>query len=341
MGTQIGELLEKEKISLEHLQGRIVGVDAFNTLYQFVSTIRGQDGTPLMDSRGRITSHLTGMLYRTTNLMEKGIRPVFVFDGKPSELKAETREKRSAIRTQAKEKFELAKREGREEDARKFASQAATITGDMVKEAKELASLMGIPIVQAPSEGEAQAAFMCAKGDVFGCVSQDYDSLLFGAPLLFRNIAVSGKRKVPGRNIYIDVEPERIELEKTLRILNIDRRKLVWIGILVGTDFNEKFPKVGPKTALKLVQAHDSFEKIIEETGHAPDFDYRKIEEIFLEQKPETSYSLEFREPQCEKIIDFLCAQRGFSEERVSNALKKIEAKAQEKGNQSSLDKWF
>jgi len=341
MGTQIGDLLEKEKISLEHLQGRTVAIDAFNTLYQFVSTIRGRDGTPLMDSKGRITSHLTGMLYRTTNLMEKGVRPVFVFDGKPSELKAETREKRSAIRTAAKEKFELAKKEGREEDARKFARQSATLSGKMIEEAKELASLLGVPVVQAPSEGEAQAAFMCEKGDVFGCVSQDYDSLLFGTPLLFRNIAVSGKRKVPGRNIYIDVEPERIELEKTLRILNIDRRKLVWIGILVGTDFNEKFPKVGPKTALKLVQNNDSFEKIVEETGHEPEFDYGDIEKIFLEQKPEENYSLEFREPETEKIKDFLCAQHDFSEERVSNALKKIRSKAQEKGSQSDLKKWF
>lgn len=340
MGTKIGELVKKEEIELNFLQGRKIGVDTFNILYQFLSTIRGRDGTPLMDSQGRTTSHLTGLLYRTANLVEREIRPVFVFDGEPSELKEKTREERRKIRTDAKKKMEKAQKEGKEEEARKYGQQAVSLTGEMIEESKELLELMGLPIVQAPSEGEAQVARMVEKGEVFGCVSQDYDALLFGTPILLRNITVSGKRKIPGKDVYYEVSPEKIELEESLKELGIDRKKLVWIGLLVGTDFNEKFPKIGPKTALDLVKKFDSFEEIIKETKHEPEFDFKEVEKIFLEPMHTDKYSIEFNEPNREEIIEFLCKERDFSEERVGNAIEKISQKAQEKGTQSRLGAW-
>ncbi|MDO8538550.1 MAG: flap endonuclease-1 [archaeon] len=344
MGTAIGELVKKHEIGLDDLSGKVVGVDAFNTLYQFLSIIRGPDGTPLMDRKGEITSHLTGLLYRTTNLLQKGIKPVFVFDGKPHELKAQTSAKRREIRTQAQEKFLKAKEEGKDEEARKFAQQAVFLNEKMINEAKELIQLLGLPVIQAPSDGEAQIAKMCEQGKVEACISQDFDSLLFGTPILVRNLAVTGKRKLPGRNIYIDVSPERIELQETLTELGITREKLIWIGILIGTDFNEKFPKIGAKTALKYVKKFDSFEEIIKESKFEPQFDYKQVESIFLNPKAINDYTLEFSQMQSQKILDLLVGKHDFSEERVKNTLKKLGEKIDEqqtKGNQQNLKQWF
>lgn len=340
MGTAIGELLQKEEIDLNFLSGRRVGIDSFNILYQFLSIIRSHDGTPLMDSKGRITSHLTGLLYRTINLLEAGALPVFVFDGKPHELKSETIRERHKIRTEAKKKFEKAKREGKREEARKYAQQAVQLKDEMIDDAKKLVELMGLPVIQAPSEGEAQIAAMVEKGDLYGCISQDFDALLFGTPKLLRNITVSGKRKAPGKDFYYEIKPELIELQRNLQALSIDRRKLIWIGILVGTDFNKKFPKIGPKTALQLVQKHKSFWEIIKETGHRPEFDYREIEEIFLHPNATDKYEIKFALPQKEKILSFLCEEHDFSVERVESALSKLEEKALEKGEQSRLNQW-
>jgi len=340
MGTAIGDLLEKQEISLEFLEARKVGVDSFNVLYQFLSVIRGMDGTPLMDSKGRVTSHLTGLFYRTINLLEQDVKPVFVFDGKPPELKSETRVKRNKIRTDAEKKMKKAREKGDLKEARKFAQQAVRLTGEMIEGAKKLVDLMGLPVVQAPSEGEAQIAQMVAKGDLYGCISQDYDALLFGTKRLLRNITVSGRRKVPGKDYYYDVKPEMIELDKSLKAVGIDRQKLVWIGILIGTDFNEKFPKIGPKTALKLVQQHDTFEEIVKETKHEPGFDFKEVEGIFLKPSFSKDYSIKFGMPKKEKLVEFLCEEHDFSKDRVGNSLNKLEEKLSERGQQSRLDQW-
>ncbi len=340
MGVDLGEVVQKEEIGFDSLKGRILGIDSFNIIYQFLSTIRSRDGSPLMDSRGRITSHLTGLLYRTVNLVEKDIKPVFVFDGKPSELKEKTREERHRIRTEARKKYEKAQKEGKLEEARRYGQQAVSLSKEMVSESKKLAELMGFPVVQAPGEGEAQVSFMCAKGDVHACVSQDYDPLLFGSPLLLRNLTVTGRKKVPGKDLYIEVKPEKIELEKTLSALGIDRKKLVWVAMLIGTDFNEKFPGIGPKTALKLVKEHASFGDIIAKTKHKPGFDYREIEKIFLEPRHTEDYSLEFGAPHSEELKKFLCDERDFSRERVEKAIERITLKAEQKGVQARLDSW-
>jgi flap endonuclease-1 len=255
-------------------------------------------------------------------------------------LKGKTIEARNAVRTNAKEKFEKAREEGNLEEAKKFASQSSRLTPEMVEDAKTLVQLMGFPVVQAPSEGEEQASFMAKKGDVFAAVTQDFDSLLFGCPRMLRNLAVSGKRKLPGRKVYVDISPELIELPKVLSELRLDQKKLVWLGILVGTDFNEKFPKIGPKTALKLVSENDSFESIIEKTGFSPEFDYHEIEGLFLKPDFTEKYSVSFSPPQSEKMIHFLCDEHDFSEERVRNVLKKLGEKADEKGSQSRLGDW-
>ncbi|MEM4598226.1 MAG: flap endonuclease-1 [Candidatus Diapherotrites archaeon] len=341
MGVDLGAIVVKKEVSFGFLRGRTIGIDAFNTLYQFLSNVRSADGSLLTDSTGRVTSHLSGLLYRTANLIENEIRPVFIFDGEPSKLKEKTREERNRIRAEAEEKYTDAIKEGRLDDAKKYAKQAVRLSKEMVDESKELLNLMGLPIVQAPGEGEAQAAVMAANKKIYACASQDYDALLFGAPLLLRNLTVSGKRKLPGRDIYVDVVPEMISLEETLNCLSIDRRKLVWIGIMIGTDFNEKLEGIGPKKALELVKKHSSFEDIIKNLDKEVNFDYKEVESIFLEPKYSNSFKIEFKEPNVEGIKKFLCDERNFSEERVLKAIEKIRKLPCSSGSQARLDSWF
>ena len=201
MGVDLGDLFDKKEIELTELKGKVIAIDAYNTLYQFLSIIRQRDGTPLIDSHGEITSHLSGFLYRTTNLVEAGIKPVFVFDGAPPAFKNNTIEERKKIRTEAREKYEVAKAKGDEEEAFKHAQASSRIGGNMIEDAKSLLGFMGVPVVQAPSEGEAQAAFMVREKKAYAAGSQDYDSLLFGASVMVRNLAVSGKRKLPGKSV--------------------------------------------------------------------------------------------------------------------------------------------
>lgn len=343
MGVNISDLVEKEEISLDFLSGKRVGIDSYNMLYQFLASIRGADGLPLADSHGNTTSHLAGLFYRTINLLEKEIRPIYIFDGKPSELKSETLKKRAAVRTDAEKKASTALKEGDLEEARKMGSRALKMTPTMVEEAKELLRLMGLPVIEAPQEGEAQASVMAARGQLFGVASQDFDCLLFGANDLFRNIGITGKRKVAGKNFYVEIKPQHIELDNVMKQLGINRKKLIWLGILIGTDFNEKFPKIGPKTALKLVRQHDSFKEIIGETKFEPEFDYKEIEEVFMSpaSREVAAKELEMRKPDKEKITDFLVGKHDFSAERIGNALDRIILAREEKEKQKNLGQWF
>lgn len=341
MGVAIGEIVPRHETGFDELKAKRIALDAYNALYQFLSAIRQPDGTPLLDSRGRVTSHLSGLFYRTVKLVEMGIQPVYVFDGRPPEMKRKTIEKRREAREAAQRKWEEALKRGELEEARKYAQAAHRLTEDMVKDSKDLLTAMGIPWVQAPSEGEAQAAYMASKGDVWASGSQDYDSLLFGATRLVRNLAVVGKRKLPGKDVYVDVLPERVELKEVLETLGIDRRKLVWIGILVGTDFNEKVPGVGPKRALALVKEYDSLDEIFKVLGYRPNYDWRAVERIFLEPEVTDDYKIEFRMPDRERVMEILVEEHDFSPERVERALKRLEDASPASGAQTSLDAWF
>ncbi|MEM0297026.1 MAG: flap endonuclease-1, partial [Zestosphaera sp.] len=289
MGVDLRELIEgspavKVINDLRELRGKAVAIDAYNALHQFLAAIRQPDGTPLMDGRGRVTSHLSGLFYRTINLVESGLKPVYVFDGKPPELKAKEIAERTAIREESLKKYEAALAEGRVEEARKYAQATGRLTTEMVDDSRKLLNAMGIPYVNAPSEGEAQAAHMARKGDVWASVSQDYDSLLFNTPRLLRNITISGKRKLPGKEVYVDVRPELIELDNLLKSLGVTREQLVDIAILLGTDFNPDGVKgVGPKTAFKLIKTHGTLDNAIKTLPNVKiDFNYEEIRKIFL-----------------------------------------------------------
>ena len=343
MGVNLGDIVPKTKVDLKSLSGKVVAIDAYNALYQFLAIIRQPDGTPLKDHTGKITSHLSGLFYRTCNLLELGIKPIYVFDGTPPEMKEAEIKRRSKIKEEAQVKYEKALKEGRIEEARMYAQMTSRLKDYMAEDSKTLLSLMGVPWVQAPSEGEAQAAHLAIKGDADYCASQDFDSLLFGAPSLLRNLTISGRRKLPRKNVYIEVTPEIVEMGRITRELGITRDQLIDIGILLGTDFNpEGIKGIGPKTALKLIKKYGSLEKVLEKIENAEfPVDPREIKEFFLHPKVTDDYVLVWKNPDVDGIVDFLCGEKDFSEDRVRKALQRA-AKGMEKAKtRTTLDSWF
>ncbi len=348
MGVNIREIIPPEAvqiIDLDHLRFKVVAIDAYNALYQFLAAIRQPDGTPLMDSKGRVTSHLSGLFYRTINLAEHGVKPVYVFDGKPPEMKQIEIERRRRVKAEAVKKYEEAVKRGDMEAARRYAQMAARLTDDMVRDAKRLLDAMGIPWVQAPAEGEAQAAYMARKGDAWTAASQDYDSLLFGSPRLVRNLAITGRRKLPRKNVYVEVKPELIELDKLLKALGITREQLIALGILVGTDYNpDGLRGVGPKTALKRVKAYKDPRKLLESLPKSEfPVDPLKIFEYFLNPPVTDDYKLEWRPPDEKEVYRILVEEHDFSPERVRNALERLRKAYNEffRGKQMGLDAWL
>lgn len=349
MGVNLKDLItpvsRQEIDDLRLLSRKIIALDAYNALYQFLAAIRQPDGTPLMDSRGNITSHLSGLFYRTINLLENGIKPVYVFDGKPPEMKKAELEKRRIRKEKAAEMASDAYSKGLIKEAAKYAVQSIHLTESMVNDAKKLLDAMGIPYVQAISEGEAQAAYMARKNIAWATGSQDYDSLLFGAPRLVRNLTISGRKKLPGKDIYVEIKPELIELEKLLKSLGISREQLIDIAILIGTDYNpDGVEGIGPKTALQLIKTHSSLEKVLRILPNAkfPE-DPLKIREYFLNPPTIDVDKLEWRAPDREAVINILVKEHDFSLDRVENGLARLEKAYREhiKGSTSSLDQWF
>jgi flap endonuclease-1 len=343
MGVNLGDLVPKTSVDLKNLNGKKVAIDAYNALYQFLAIIRQPDGTPLKDHRGMITSHLSGLFYRTCNLIEMGIKAVYVFDGMPPALKEAEIKRRSKIKEEAQVKYERALTEGKTEEARTYAQMTSRLKDYMADDSKRLLKYMGVPWVQAPSEGEAQAAYLAKKGDADYCASQDFDSLLFGAPELLRNLTISGRRKLPRKNVYIEVVPETVEMARLLKELGITHEQLIDIGILIGTDFNPDGVKgIGPKSALKLIKEHGSLEAALPFIKGAEfPAEPRLITEIFLHPKVTDNYSLNWREPDVEGAVEFLCGEKDFSEDRVRKALSKAIEGMKESKKKTTLEAWF
>ncbi len=342
MGVNLSGLIEPKTVELSELNGKTVAIDAYNTIYQFLSIIRQPDGHPLTDTKGNVTSHLSGLLYRTANLIEAGIEPSFIFDGKPHELKAGTLSKRRERREEAEKEWQKAVDEGDMKKAFSKAQQTSRMTDEIKQSSIDLLELMGLPVVMAPSDGEAQAAYMCSKGDVWASASQDFDSLLFGAPRLLRNVTITGRRKVPGKDLYRDVKTEVIDSKEFLEELGIDRSQLVDVCILMGTDFNGGISGIGPKKGLKLIRDHGDIEGALKHLNiEIPE--YQEIRDIFLNGMYNNNYTVKYKEIDKQGVIDLMTGF-DFSENRVTSALDKIEdaRKANKaKKQQRSLDAWF
>ena len=343
MGVNLRDLVPKTTVDLTSLSGKSIAIDAYNALYQFLAIIRQPDGTPLKDRTGRVTSHLSGLLYRTSNLVEMGIKVVYVFDGVPPTLKEVEIKRRARVKEEAFVKYEKALQEGKVEEARMYAQMTSRLKDYMADDAKRLLKLLGIPWIQAPSEGEAQAAHLAKKRDTDFCASQDYDSLLFGAPQLIRNLTISGRRKLPRKKVYIEVVPEIVELGKVLGELGITHEQLVDIGILVGTDFNPEGVKgIGPKTALRLIKEHGSLEKALPAVKNAEfPVEPQRIRDIFLHPNVTDNYPLVWREPDVDGVVEFMCGERDFDEERVRKALEKMGMGIKKTKGATTLEQWF
>jgi flap endonuclease-1 len=367
VGIDLGDIVVRRPVTFQHFAGRRVAIDAWNILYQFLSSIRGPDGRPLTDREGRITSHLNGLLNRTAAMVEAGIRPVYVFDGEPHPLKRETLAARSERKQRAQAEYEAALPEAEaaqqavaaaatEEErlaamARLTASRAKVLTKaqqtsrltvPMVEDAQALLRALGVPVVQAPGEGEAQAAWMAQQGLVDAAVSQDYDAILFGTPLLVRHLATGGRRKMPGKQLWVDVAPEEVPLAESLAALGLTREQLVDVALLVGTDFHPGIKGIGAKKAVAMVQAAGSLEALLqrlERPGAAASAAERQVVEqqealadrlevrrIFLEPLHADPGDLLLRPPDPQKVREIMVERHDFSAERVQAALAKFQA---------------
>ena len=321
MGLNIREIIPRKQIEFADLRGKTVAVDAFNVIYQFLSSIRQYDGTPLKDKYGNVTSHLSGLFYRNINLLLEGIKLVYVFDGDPPAMKLGTKEKRDQNKDIAKERYNEAAKRKDFAAMRKYSQQMTKITDQIILESKALLEAMGVAIIQAPGEGEAQASFLAQHKDIYAVASQDYDCLLFNAPRLIQNLTLARKRKTISG--YVEIKPELIELDKVLNQLQIGHEQLVSLGILVGTDYNIGGIKgIGQKKALQTVQRFKQPALIFQQFPNL-DFEWQEIFEMFNKPKIDREIKIEFPPVNEEKIKEILM-KHDFSEERIEKQIERL-----------------
>jgi flap endonuclease-1 len=338
VGVNLTSIINKQKTTLSDLKGRKFAVDAYNILHQFLALIRTREGTLLKDSHGRVTSHLVGLAFRSTRLMlDYRMKLVFVFDGKPPELKKEEIKKRSKTKKEAEKEYYEAVKKGDYKTAWSKAVQTGRLARQNVVDAKHLLGLLGIPWIQAPGEGEAQAAFLAKEGDAWATNSRDFDSLLFGSPRLVRYITIQGKKWLPTKGVARRLEPELMDLNEVLNTLNIQREQLIDLSILIGTDYNEGIKGIGPKTALKLIKKYEKIENLPKNILDKTPKNLNNIRQQYLNPNITTKYSLKPKNFQEEKLRSFLCDERDFSTERVKVLIKRL----RKSESQSSLKNWM
>ncbi len=342
MGVKIGPLFKEFNIGHEveysYLEGKIIAIDAFPTIYEMLTIIRDPKGGFLRDSKGRITSHLVGLFNRTARMLALGIKPIYVFDGEPHPLKSKTIEIRKQRKDAAMEKLQYAIAKGEIEDIKKYAKQTVSISEEVLESSIKLLDLMGVPTVQAPHDGEAQAAYLVKKGECFAVASPDYDAFLYGGPRVLRNLKMSLQKKE---------KPVMYSLEEILEKLNLSHEMLVDMAILIGTDYNPNGVEgVGPKRAYELIRKHKSLENIVSRgiVKFKDDVDPLEIKGIFMNPAVIDDYKIEFREPDYEGIIGFLVDGYDFNKSRVEKELGDVRrrlSREKKSGVQTSLDSFF
>jgi flap endonuclease-1 len=324
MGVAISELIPRQPIRLADLRGQRVAVDALNVIYYFLTAIRNsKTGEPLKDRRGRVTSHLSGLLYRTVKLLEAGVQPVYVFNGQAPRFKAKTIAKRRVLRDEAQKKWKESVRKGA--PVLKFAKAAVHIDAGITDGSKKLLDHLGVPWVQAPSEGEAQCASMCAQGTVFAMASQDFDSLLFGAPRVVRNLAGKRRRIFSTAGELIEGGLELVKLDDVLKSLGLSREQLVLLGLLVGTDYNEGVPGIGPHKALPIVREYQTLVDMLEDYKFPGNTNLSRVYQFFLHPPHTDVYRLEWGFPKRDQLFRFLVEDHDFSGQRVEIAVRRVE----------------
>ncbi len=349
MGTQISKLIiaSRHNIGIDSLSGKIIAFDAYNTIYSFLARIRDKvsGGNYFIDSEGHVTSHLIGLFPRLTYFLEHGLKPVFIFDGRPPTFKKKEIQARKDVKISAQVKREDAIARGEMEEAMKYAQATSYITKEILEDAKTLIQLFGIPIIHAPSEAEAQGAIMTSRGLVDSMASQDYDSFLFGCPNVVRNLGVSQRRKIPNQQRFIDVPTEQIVLTEMLTELQLnDRTQLILLGLLVGTDYNPKGIKgIGPKTAIKLVRQYPTLNTLLKylESKYTINevfpFPPETLLDYFLNPEVDKKTELSFSNPQPNALYDFLVNEREFRPTRIQKQIETVKRISK----QSTLDQFF
>lgn len=340
MGVAVGKIVPAKAIALEDLSGKILAVDGYNMLYQFLTTIRGPDGAPLSDSHGNVTSHLTGLFSRMANLLGRNIKFIFVFDGTVPDLKRQELHRRSQAKADATARFEDAKQREDITEMKKYAGRTTKLTREMVSQAKQLLDALGIPWMDAPSEGEAQAAALVSQGHAWAVVSQDADALLYEAPRIVKNLAITGKRKLPGRLAYTNVEPELIEFRDVLKALEITPDQLRMLAILIGTDYNPGGIKgIGPKKGLKLVKELGEQAFVEAKWDEHWKIPWKEVLTVISGMPVVDPGKITFGKVDINKVTELLVKQHDFSQVRIDSTLQKLVKEQQ--NTQKGLSEFF
>ncbi len=340
MGVKLSDLVEKKRLTFDELKHKAVAIDFSQAAYQFLSSIRQQDGTPLTDAKGNVTSHLLGVLSRSANVMAQGIKMAYVLDGPPPQLKVQTLEQRYGKKRDAEERFEEAKEEGDEALMLKYSKQFVHLSRDMAKEAEELIQALGMPTIQAPAEADAQLAYCCKQGDVWAAATSDFDTLLHASPKMLINLTLSQTRKTSS-GARVQVFPELIELDSMLKNLNISQEQLIALGMLVGTDYHPGVRGIGPKKALKIVTEFKTPKKIFAEHPLEGQ-DWQEVYDLFTKMKVQKKYSLEWSPPDIEKVLKILVDRHEFTEERIMGTIAKMTgSKKKLTADQKGLGSWM
>ncbi|KAI9004117.1 PIN domain-like protein [Gaertneriomyces semiglobifer] len=318
--------------------GRKVAIDASMSIYQFLIAVRSQDGMQLTNEAGETTSHLMGIFYRTIRMVENGIKPVYVFDGKPPVLKADELKKRGERRAEAESQMQAAQEAGDTEKFDKYSRRSVKVTKEHNEECRKLLKLMGVPYIEAPCEAESQCAALARAGKVYAAGSEDMDTLTFGTPILLRHLTFSEQRKMPIAEIHLD---------KALEGLGMTMEQFIDLCILLGCDYCDSIKGIGPHRAVTLIKEHGCLEKVLEKLDPKKypipeDWPYQQARELF--KKPDVvddeEIELKWEEPDEEGIVGFLVREKNFSEERIRTAVKKL-AKLRTTATQGRLDGFF
>jgi len=340
LGVMLTPILKREQTSLKALKGTSFAIDASIEIHQFLALVRKRDGSLFSDSQGRVTSHLIGLLTRTSRLIaDFDMKPVFIFDGKPNPLKRRTIEMRRDARKKAEAEYVEAVSKKDYSKAWSKAVMTGRVTGLVLEDSKHLLTLMGIPWLEALEDAEAQASFMAARGDVWAVGSKDYDCLLYGAPILARYLTLTGREWLPAQRRSRPLIPELIRLSENLALLGITREQLVDLAILVGTDFNQGVKGIGPKKALKLVHDYGSIEQMPEEIRSKLTEDLNNVRQVFLKPRVLEKYLLKRSPPDRDGLIRFLSEERGFNKERVERLTERLTRRSEI--TDAGLDNWL
>jgi flap endonuclease-1 len=340
MGVMLTPILKREQTSLKALKATSFAIDASIEIHQFLALVRKQDGSLFTDSEGRVTSHLIGLLARTSRLIaDFDMKPVFIFDGRPNSLKRRTIEMRRDARKKAEVEYVEAVSKKDYAKAWSKAVMTGRVTGSVLDDSKRLLTLMGIPWLEALEDAEAQASYMAARGDVWAVGSKDYDCLLYGAPILARYLTLTGREWLPAQQRSRPLIPELIKLAENLAILRITREQLVDLAILVGTDFNHGVKGIGPKKALKLVRDYGSIEHMPQDIRSELTEDLDQVRQVFLNPRVLENYVLKRSPPDRDGLVKFLSEERDFNKQRVERLIGRLIRKNET--TRAGLENWL